>query len=506
MKQVDNAGVVAIHRWFADGEGWAYHPWFRERLDALLAAVKPELDRRSDLRMDDRADRVFVQEAMGGFLLGQMEHDRNCSDPKARGRAPTILRVVFLSNKPNEDEIQAIVPHLMGLSTDRVGPDEALKITIRQRVAIGQPIARPERVEHRVTNRHRWYLVVAGMIVVIASVALAWQAIGSGPSQNDEELRQAAQKMAKLAEKWSLNLSQKKPVENNESTPSPSWRFWHKFIAFCEDDGNDNIKAAHRFLKSLSQEQVGAALQGHHPDVHFLTRLPEKAAFPRNKDEVQRALKDLVAKLGRKNSGSESIAKLLGEIEEEMDYLSWWQRDGKRCIYALSTRPDAKISEYARKFVQIRDVDRANDVWQRSTAEAMLRHLRKWRVEAVAEEDVKIRPWLIYHCYFQLLSQAHFGPNDLREESWQAEFVKRLPETPLTEDGIFRNEEEMIQSLRSLAERLGAEPSSAVLTLLTNISSEMNFPMWKSQLIKRIRKHEGKNKRLLDFVERFRTG
>lgn len=50
MNRTDHRGVVAIHRWFADGEGWAYHPWYQSRLNELLAAVKPELDSRGRLR------------------------------------------------------------------------------------------------------------------------------------------------------------------------------------------------------------------------------------------------------------------------------------------------------------------------------------------------------------------------------------------------------------------------------------------------------------------------
>ena len=37
---------MAIHRWFAGGEGWAYHPWYDDRKPELLTALKVELENR----------------------------------------------------------------------------------------------------------------------------------------------------------------------------------------------------------------------------------------------------------------------------------------------------------------------------------------------------------------------------------------------------------------------------------------------------------------------------
>src|SRR5438874_3029428 len=84
-------GKVVIHRWFADGENWATHPWFGGRERQLLAALSPHL----------RADAgEFAVDGLGGTLVGETVPDTDCPDPKAKSRHPTILRAVFVSHAP----------------------------------------------------------------------------------------------------------------------------------------------------------------------------------------------------------------------------------------------------------------------------------------------------------------------------------------------------------------------------------------------------------------------
>src|SRR5579884_1348781 len=90
-------GKVAVYRWFDNGEGWAYHPWFSARGLELSQAVDPILKAAPA--------GSFCIPALGGFLIGEHCEDPDCPDPKARARRPTVLRVAFLSRRPqHEDE------------------------------------------------------------------------------------------------------------------------------------------------------------------------------------------------------------------------------------------------------------------------------------------------------------------------------------------------------------------------------------------------------------------
>lgn len=477
MSRTDHSGVVAIHRWFSDGEGWAYHPWFQSRLHELLAAVKPELDSRGDLRKEDGVERIFDCEAMGGFLLGKQERDMKCLDPKAAERFPTILRVVHLSRKPSERDTESIMNDLASLHAERAGPSQKLEIAVAQTT----PTLKPG------PGRGRCFPWLIGAILLTGGLFVGWLAIGTRPPQFDEELRKAEDRMASLLERWQFDVKDKK------------------------GDKSSTLKVAQRFLGTLSQDKLGVALEGNHPDVRFFSRMPKKGADPQNKEQLRSALEGILVDLkeakkpGKPEQPSRSLTSILDDIEQELDYRRWWGNSGKGIDYASSEKADAKVAEHARRFIGESATDRANSGWQRPAAKAMLTELQKWKVEAITSQDVEHRPWLIFHCYFQLLSQHHFMPEELHDDSWQVEFVKRLPKMPLTGDGIFLSEDELIQRLRALAERLGAEKSDTVSTLLTNISSSMDYLRWRKQAEGVIRRDVEKGTVRVDrFVEKFR--
>lgn len=416
---------------------------------------------------------------MGGFLLGKQERDMKCLDPKAAERFPTILRVVFLPRKQSERNTEAILNDLTNIHVDRAGPNEELKIATAQTTP-------PPKAGTGSGRWPGWLALVA--FLLIGFLFVLWQIIGMRSPPFDEELRKAKDRMAKLLERWQFD---EKDLEGSKS---------------------DHFKVAQRFLKTLSRDGIGIALEGNHPDVRFLSRMPKMGAHPQNKEQLRSALEGLLANLKEvkkpetPEQPSRSLTLILDEIEQEMDYRRWWGMSGKVVDYASSEKADAKVAELALRFLGKNAADRANSGWQQPAAKAMLTELQKWKVLAVSSQDLDRRPWMIFHCYFKFLSQHHFQPDDLREESWQVEFVKRLPKTPLTEDGTFESEDALIRKLRELADQLGAEKSNEVSTLVTNISSSMDYEKWKERAKGVInRKVEEGTPNVKDFVKRFQA-
>ena len=84
---------VVIHKWFSDGDGWAWHPaWNEQRKWALEAVGKY-------LKASDAISEEFVAEYGHVTLVGVRTPDHNCLDPKAVYRKPFILRIGLVPKK-----------------------------------------------------------------------------------------------------------------------------------------------------------------------------------------------------------------------------------------------------------------------------------------------------------------------------------------------------------------------------------------------------------------------
>jgi hypothetical protein len=183
---------------------------------------------------------------------------------------------------------------------------------------------------------------------------------------------------------------------------------------------------------------------------------------------------------------------MIQQIEQAMDYHQWWQKQGCKLTYAFdpnnlsqSETVDAKVSEFVYRFLPAGD---ANLAWQRPAAEKMVEILHRWNVQAVTQKDAEKRPWFVFHCFFQRLSQVTLTPEDLRENCWEVEFVRRLPEKPLSTDGMFASEDKLVEKLRELERRLGAKSNDQVSKLVASIAERvasiaesMDYDSWKRQ-------------------------
>ncbi len=161
-----------------------------------------------------------------------------------------------------------------------------------------------------------------------------------------------------------------------------------------------------------------------------------------------------------------------------------------------------RLSEFVYRFLPTPD---ANVAWQQPAAEEMVKVLHRWNVQAVTQEDAEKRPWFVFHCFFQRLSRVPLNSEDLRQDCWEVEFVRRLPEKPLSRDGMFSSEDELVEKLRELTKLLGARPSNQVATLVTNIAEKMDYDSWKQQA-ERVIHHdrEEESKKVSQFVKPFR--
>jgi hypothetical protein len=203
-----------------------------------------------------------------------------------------------------------------------------------------------------------------------------------------------------------------------------------------------------------------------------------------------------------------SLDALLVEINQRMDFNQWWSAEGSRRDYAASEKARPEVSKFAYRFIvdpSIGDSEKLD--WQKPAAEQMVKALqRSWKVEAVTDLDCTKRPWLVFHCFFQLLSRRQVPPDDLKNDSWQVEFVKRLPKEPYTKDWAVAGEQELIASLQDLADRLGADKSNIASTLVTNIAQRMNYTKWRQDAGKLIHKdRENGSSPVEEFVRRFST-
>ena len=82
---------VAVHMWFADGAGWAFHPDISDEvLEEIIRTVSPVLYSTGS---ETGAARV----CKAGLLVFDKIPQDVCADPSAAERSPQILRVAMLS-------------------------------------------------------------------------------------------------------------------------------------------------------------------------------------------------------------------------------------------------------------------------------------------------------------------------------------------------------------------------------------------------------------------------
>jgi hypothetical protein len=121
-------GAVIIHRWFADGAGWAYHPTYGDHRLRIVKVLGDELSNQRQKLEAGNGRHRFVRMIEEGVLLGEVVDDLACPDPMAAGRHPTILRAVLLQGKPSKDYQERWLKHLARLDPPYPGTNYSLMI------------------------------------------------------------------------------------------------------------------------------------------------------------------------------------------------------------------------------------------------------------------------------------------------------------------------------------------------------------------------------------------
>ena len=198
---------------------------------------------------------------------------------------------------------------------------------------------------------------------------------------------------------------------------------------------------------------------------------------------------------------------LLWKRFEAANYVPWWEREGSGKHYALDDEEDAKLVERVRPFILDAPTKEEQDI-----AIAMLKPLNIWKIKSVGKEDAEYRPWLVIHCYFQVLSQEYFTDKDLEIDAWYVKFVRRLPPRSLGSTGRFPSGSELEKRLKELANLLRATNSPVATTRIEKIAEAMSYEDWKRRKKEEWEKagdslplrEEGNSESLNRFVERFR--
>jgi hypothetical protein len=406
-------GVVAVHRWFAGGEDWAYHPWFERHTAALLRSL--------DARLKSGERGAFEVDALGGVLVGETLPDPDCPDPKARERAPTVLRVAFVPRRLRDDERPALLVALREVSPPtRPGPDPSLLLPGG---TVPPPLALP--LESSRLPRRALLVAAASALLALAGAVVAWSlwperedgtaavapeqtgrgdethfAGGDGPvtaRQIDEVLGPYAAVrhpyVAFLKDRAERPLSyddwrresggraypdRDKPLPEAVRRLVERWRDPGPFAeparkmaellrAWGESEPSGDLAARRpflvidRFFAFLTRPRfVPRPVELDHPMTAFLWRLPadpvgEGVTFE-TEAELSARLSELLSHLDGRRSPSRGdlpATDLLRLIEQEMSYDDWLRSQRGRTYAHADRDPGAEVTAFGRRFTRV---------------------------------------------------------------------------------------------------------------------------------------------------------
>ena len=116
---------VAVHMWFANGDGWAYHPDLKNNFQWAVGAVAKYLK-------FCETKEEFIVKSKQGTLVGERLPDMACKDPRAVNRSPFILRFGYLDvHSTNEETIETVRERLGQLDLPKMqGECSTLEISL----------------------------------------------------------------------------------------------------------------------------------------------------------------------------------------------------------------------------------------------------------------------------------------------------------------------------------------------------------------------------------------
>lgn len=317
MNMNNTDGYVVAHRWFADGEGWSYHPELSSSIKELTEALQPELQNRNRLSFETWES--FRVSTRLGDLRGIHKGDADCPDICAQGRYPTLLMAVLVPEgrvlpEQWQDTLKGLVP-------EKRGPDEALMMPGINLAPGSKSSGRKITLTGGIIMT---CLIIAGIIVFPIFRGDKWE------SRKMELVSVVEQSMAE---------TQGLPVDWTELKTS------EKFKRFFDE------------LESIEAIDVSAS----HPDYHYLKFLDELARKTCDKAQgpawryyvaTLNAFSNAVgldAELSMHAEGREASA-FFAKCMEKLCYLHWFslQRSTDKIFepaHVPANKPQAKTPE-----------------------------------------------------------------------------------------------------------------------------------------------------------------
>jgi hypothetical protein len=117
---------IAIHRWFEDGESWAYHPSLNADLMDAIRYVAVDLEERDEAS--------FIRDWRDKRLIVLRTKDLVCPNENAIARSPTVFRMAIaidqLAVNGREEEVVKAMALILPI---KAGADSALAVRIAAR-------------------------------------------------------------------------------------------------------------------------------------------------------------------------------------------------------------------------------------------------------------------------------------------------------------------------------------------------------------------------------------
>ncbi len=480
---------VVIHRWFKDGEGWGYHP-------SLSGDAMRSLIRALGRRLEERKEGSFREEIpeLRQVAVGEVVSDPEPLDPKAQGRQPVILRAALLPAG-----LRAQPPDVWQLQLSRVeasaeGPSADLEVDL--------PLRRG--------SRWLWVLALLVLSTLLFAGCYGWflespfgfrRQVGNGEKssapngtnkktdeQNDKrmaEIKRMAEAVARLEaslRRWALADPALKDAAD---------AMRQKDIAMRQKA----IARSYFHLLSQDRQELKGKLDGKHPDVQFVQRLPEKPygqalddklSFKNLTDELASLANHLKAETGNGNQkGDNPAVSLIQGIDQALDPDAWLDEERPHFVFANIGRRDEAVAQFVARFVSSPANTDDRTEFQRAAEKMVVLLVNDWKTEGVTKKDAENRPRFVFHCFFDFLSQRAFDPKkDLKSNHFRVGFVKRLPEDPWTTPRPVRTLSDLKRALRDLATKLdGREPKTdSVIQLVKTVGESMDYKKWKEKV------------------------
>ena len=270
---------IAVHRWFADGEGWAWSAG--QELRDLSTRFAQVLHSRPECEQSGLLD--------GGPPWWFYHHapDAEPADSKARGRNPSILRAVALPSRPRTEYRAELVKRLVNIPLpDKPGESSQLYLEVprewleqfnekdstKRRFPADSAHVELEPPA-RIAPRWLWRILAMSLVALVAAIILVfvWPGKETAAHVSPTEVRE------KLLKPLGVNISENALVAEvyQEFCQLYCKRGMreHFFPGATPDEFKRATQAARNLAGQFQQPAQQAAGQSPiHPDVHFAKR------------------------------------------------------------------------------------------------------------------------------------------------------------------------------------------------------------------------------------------